>query len=126
MFNFLKSIETRRIEFLFQFYKSLLSKGLSDENARLDLIGELKMTTGPVKNQFEDWDAELKKQELDKLFIPLEIREYEIFKLINFIITWEFSTKYNYMPSVEQIRSNKHAQAYLGEKVKKIGEHILK
>lgn len=43
MFNFLKSIETRRIEFLFQFYKSLLSKGLSDENARLDLIGELKM-----------------------------------------------------------------------------------
>jgi hypothetical protein len=125
MFNFFKTTETKKIEILFKCYKDLLDNGISDEEARIELIGELRMRNGFLKEQFKDWNNEAKKKEIQKLFSPLEIIKYDVFKLIAFMVVWEFPKKYNYMPTIKKIRSGRHNQAYLEEKVKKTGKQFL-
>jgi hypothetical protein len=118
MFNYLKTAETKRIEFLFNRYKNILNKGISDAEARMELIGELQMRCGLLKEQFEGQDNESKKKVIKNIFSPLEIIEYDVFRLIDFMVSWEFPRKYNYMPTIKQIRSGRHNRAYLEEKNK--------
>ena len=125
MLNYFKKAETKRIEFLFNYYRDLLNKGILDAEARIELIAELQMRSGLLKEQFEGLDNESKKKVINKIFNPLEIIEYNVYKLINFMVIWEFPGKYNYMPSIEQIRSGRHNQAYLEGKINKIGKRIL-
>ena len=121
MFNVLKSKEQKRIEFFFNLYESLVARGESEESARVSLIEEIKIGKGLLKEQFMGLDFETKLEHINKLFAPLRIIDYDLIKLVGFLVAWEYPDKYNYVPAVEQIRSNKHPQTYLENKVIEIG-----
>ena len=129
MFGIFKSYEEKRIKMLFEFYKSQVDSGVSEDDARLLIIGEMKQRLGrPPKRLNDDINysgatTEVKKQLVQDLY---SIGDYDIFKTIAFIIIWEFPEKYNVVMTEDMMRNRSHPSLQLDKKVQEIGDIILR
>ncbi len=127
MFKLFKSKEIRRIEVLFKYYKTLIDTGGTENEALLNTWGEMKKGSTQLKDEagYLGRSTDSKKALLWQLFQPVKVEKYDIFGAIEFIVSWEFTEKYNSTPSIENIRSQKDPRSLLSKQVKQIGEAIL-
>lgn len=127
MFDLFHSKENKRIEELFNLFKVQIKLGIQKDSALMQVWGELTTRDNPLKNKhgYQERGIESKRKLLKEIFTPLDVTDYDIFKSIQFIVSWEFPQNYNHMPSIEDIRSGKDAQSILESKVRRIGEKIL-
>ena len=117
--------ENRRIKELVNLYRSALRAGASEAEARLAVIEDLVLRSGRLGDQIQHLDITAKRQEKRTLFSPLEVDGYDLLKLIGFIVAWENPSRYNYMPTIDQIRSGDHPREQLEQRVVSIGSQLL-
>lgn len=122
--------EEYRIAYLFNLYKGLLDHSVSEQEALMYVWGEIKIKhdTCLLKNEYgyEEKPIEAKKVLINQLFGPLDAASYDIYRLIEFVIAWEFHEKYNNKPTIEDIRAGKNDTSIIEKKVKEIGKEVLK
>jgi hypothetical protein len=128
MFNLFQFREKKRIKELFRLFKTQIRQGVEENTALMRVWGELKMQNICLKDKygFKERDISSKKNLLREMFTPLDVADYDIFKSIEFIVCWEFPHKYNHTPTIQDIRSGKDSLTILENKIKEIGQKILK